>query len=189
MVKETRKTIHEVTVAVGGKYRGLYGQSSQVGGDNSRESASRTADRNGDRQAVLVGSPGSSGQQQQQQRSAFVSRFYSRSPSRGSRSSGDSQSQQSLQSSGHAFGRSRAVKERARGGIALVGRSSFFPKAQDRQPSSTSVSAGLVGGGGGGGNGGKGDEATEPDTEAAARAHCSPEEAVFWTSCNVCKVL
>ena len=183
MVQQTRKSIHEVTVAVGGEYRGLYGQSSQTGGDDSREPGSGNADGSGDRQAVLVGSPGSSGRQQ---RSAFSSRFYSRSPSRDSRSSGDSHSQKAVPSTGHAFGRTLSVKERARGGIALVGRSSFFHKSQGSQPSPTSVSVGGFGGGGGDGSGGKGDESTEP--EVAARAHCSNEELAFWTSCNICKV-
>lgn len=184
MVQQVRKIIHEITITVGGTYRGLYGQPTQIGGDSSREARSENAG-NGDVQAMLLSSPARPGQ-----RSAFSSRFYSRSPSRDSRSSGDIHSQP-MPNSGHAFGRTIGPRDRTRGGLALVGRGSIFGRSNNaRQPSPTSVRAAGAFGIGGGGGGGRGEEGSEFDTAAAVRAReqLSPEEEVFWTACQICKV-
>lgn len=178
IIRETRNTIHNTTVTVGGKYSMLYQQQPPSG--TSCRSRDITSDKMDEdmRHPSPRGSPARSWQRHVQ-----TSRFGFRSPSLETRSSNDGRP---LPTSGHSFGSPFGSTEGAGGGFVSSGRTSFFTRTPTMQRSPTSSLSRTF-------RRRVLDEPAEPvagGTAAvtAAREQMSPEEETFWSASQICKV-
>lgn len=166
-IRDTRETIHDTTVTVCGRYRELYQRPSH-GFDTTWGGMA-----DDDPFQALIDDGGLSSRFQCSPDSLFASH----SPSRGSRSSNDTNGSLSLSTSGRAlnslgsFGQTEEARDRG----------PFFSRCQGSSLSPLSSASSAT-------HFGAPDEMSASDVAAAARDQKVPEEDLFWTASSVCKV-